>query len=177
MHHQSVFMMQTALTQDWPRLSHCRRGIILNDDCFYISLHFLCVPLTMPLFYFLSPSLPLLPSLFTFIGSPSTENNNHPHTCTTNCSACVFHMSPYNSSSPLTSQTEALCSAVLPCRLPTETHPVELSEQDKTMLCVLVMFFWRALQSSSSEPEHKFSCGAFVIFSVHTKQNLDNKLA
>ena len=33
----------SALTQDWPRLSRRHRGILRNDDCFYISLHFLCV--------------------------------------------------------------------------------------------------------------------------------------
>lgn len=48
--------MQTA---HWHKTDLCHRGIILNDDCFYISFRFLCVSLTMPLWvlFFFYPSL------------------------------------------------------------------------------------------------------------------------
>lgn len=157
------------LTQDWPRLSRCHRGIILNDDCFYISLHFLCASLTMPLWliYVLSHSLPLLLylSLFSLITIPSTETNTHPHTCTTNCVACIAHRSPVI---PQADWLHRQRHCFRPCPLPTAAHPVELSEQDPGVC--------GASQSSSLGPEYIHPHIHLSSLVSIQKQNMDNKL-
>lgn len=133
-----------TLTQDWPRPSRRQRGIILNDDCFYISPHFLCVSLARgsllffcrPLFVFRLPPLP-----------PRSPRQAPIHTHnTTNCSNCVSHMSPVIPQARWLYK-QRLFSVLLLCPLLSAVAAccgVQWTGQEPGQVCALVMLFWRA---------------------------------
>lgn len=97
-----------TLTQERPRLNCCHRGIILNDDYFYISLHFLCVSPTMPLWlYFQSYFLCCSPSTLSWwVPRPTPEPIQT--TLTASPESCM-HPSYFLEAT----ETEARCSGLL----------------------------------------------------------------
>lgn len=114
-------------------------------------------PLLLSLVYFLSLTLSLFDSLFTFMETETIPI--HTHAPLTALSASVSPVIPQPHWLYKQRLSVWLCCCVL--------VPLQLiCGQDPGLSCVPLIFFWRASQNSSSEPEYKFFLGSFVIFSV-----------